>query len=193
MQSSSLGYGSYHPARCRHQTEDDQRHFSSKRSKWKGFGSPVGWFFFCRANKLMIEQESRWRGKGEKRRRVWIKYPSIKIIFINSHWRRRVILTDGDKRQLRFPSVRPSQVLFLFALPGDSFGREWSAELGKSISIHLSTPLPTSTSTTQSSHSNLRSTRWHFDLWQVPACDYRRPEEEKDRKTQSNVVGWNVL
>lgn len=62
-----------------------------------------------------------------------------------------------------------------------------SGWVGKSISIHLSTPLPTSSTTTQTltarAVSNLQCTRWHFDLWQVLACDYRRPEEETDKAT----------
>lgn len=51
---------------AQHQTEIDQRHFSSTRSKIHGFGVPFGQVSCCRANKLMIEQKSKGRLAIEK-------------------------------------------------------------------------------------------------------------------------------
>ncbi len=118
---------------------------SHQRDQSDAFGFPFGWFTCCQASKLLIEQESKGRvvrGKRDEGERNILQSKLLLLFFlfiINSHWRRRVKLTEGDERQLCLFVLSLSVLLGLFLSPcqGTSFGRERAPELGKaSVSIY---------------------------------------------------------
>lgn len=143
-------------------SESDQRHLTS-RWKRNSFGVAFGWFSCCESSKLMTEQQSK-QEKSHQSVQVPL-YPSIVFSLITSHWRTQVKLIRGDGRELYLLILLLLFRLFLPLCQGTCFAM--THRVGKSISIHLSTSLPTSTTAAtdaQTSISNLQSARWHWPL-----------------------------
>lgn len=115
--------------------------------------------------------------------------PSIAFSLINSHKELRWNWHREMKGSL-YPLFSLFILLGLFPSLCQGTCLAVSSRVGNSISIHLSTSLPTSTTAatdTQSSVSNLQSTRWHFDLWE---CCHAITEEQQRRDAKTR---WTVF
>lgn len=173
MQNTSSGCGSHHQA---YRTSP-----ASNRERPKTFfikEIKVKCFWFSHLNGFLAARPISWwlNRKASEGKRAGGDIGELNILQSKDF----VKLTAEDERQ---------SWLFVFLSFSGSFcrparGLVWpwvSGWVGKSISIHLSTPLPTSSRyNTETSASYLQSTIWHSDLWQVLACDYRGPEGETD-------------
>lgn len=175
------------------------------------FGFPFGWFSCCRADKLVIEQESKRRAAREKKsRRGWTNYSSIKRFFFFQfilNWRRPVNLTEWDERQLClfvlflsfflfsfFPSC-PSQVRSFRSARGLVWLRvsEWlSWEKHQYQFIHTITHIEQHHTDTHTEFS-LQSPVRRMTLWPLEKCRHviTDREETYSPTMSGRSVQWN--
>lgn len=137
--------------------------------------SSVWMVTYCQANKLMFEHHSKDGRQGKSKR----EYSSFKAFFDYSHWRRRGEM-KGSCVCLCLLSVLLRFCLWLHQGTCLAVSEWLSWEKHRypfirtinHISLRRDTHGPV---------SNLQSTRWHLNLGQVLACDYKSAAEEKKR------------